>query len=121
MSLVRGPRLETLALLAPLRVRCFRKIQPHPEEATKWPSRRMGSIIGWQNEYRGEQQNDPNRYQRNTQGGLGSRDRPARGNAESAPVLGHARLRGGGSWLSRHHRQRADRILTGPGGLEPGA
>ena len=37
------PCFETLASLAPQHeVVVFQQVRPHPEEATKWPSRRMG-------------------------------------------------------------------------------
>ena len=43
----RCPCFETLALLAPQHeVVVFQQDKPHPEEATKWPSRRMGSDTG---------------------------------------------------------------------------
>ena len=43
-SVRRSPAMfETLALLAPQHeVVVFQQVRPHPEEATKWPSRRMG-------------------------------------------------------------------------------
>ncbi len=37
------PCFETLASLAPQHeVVVFQQVRPHPEEAAKWPSRRMG-------------------------------------------------------------------------------
>jgi hypothetical protein len=37
------PCFETLASLAPQHeVVVFQRVRPHPEEVTKWPSRRMG-------------------------------------------------------------------------------
>src|SRR5450631_1028843 len=47
-SLIQLPSIqcfETLAWLAPQHeVVVFQRVRPHPEEATKWPSRRMAAI-----------------------------------------------------------------------------